>query len=878
MAEQKNGVQFSPCRNKHKKHRIKSWLAAAAAVLLVVAALVIAGIQYSKFVTQTIYEESTAHLVEVLHQSNKMLNETVNKNMTYLHIWSSSLQHLSDEREIRKFIETARQETGFTEFYFLSPEGNYMTVSGETGYLGLQGDLEENISQGNDIVMSAVLPGKPQMLVFACPEIRGSYQGFAYNAIAVAYNNEAIVQVLDISAFQGSAICYVVHSDGRIVINGKADPEYTIYNLFAVLQEYFDLTQAETRALARDFEQGNSGSTRVTLDGVNYYLTYVSVNVQDWMLVSLVPADIVNAGMNTLQSRTVLIVTAFALCLAVLAILLILQKSRVKLRRKNTELLYREELFAKLSLNVDDVFMMVDAKTARVDYVSPNIERLLGIPGQKVRQDIEVLKNLHQKDAPDREIDFLAGLISGQQREWNFDFIHQQTGEHRWFHNIAMGSEVEGRRKYILVMSDRTADKKVNQALSKAVHAAETANRAKSTFLSNMSHDIRTPMNAIIGFTTLAVSNVDNKEKVRDYLGKILASSNHLLSLINDVLDMSRIESGKIHLDETEVNLSDVLHDLKTIVSGQIHAKQLELYMDAMDVTDEDVYCDKTRLNQVLLNLLSNAIKFTPAGGTVSVRLKQLTSKKRGCGQYEIRVKDNGIGMSPEFVKKIFEPFERERTSTVSKTQGTGLGMAITKNIVDLMGGSINVESTTGKGTRFEVVLEFPVDAEADTVPEAQVLPEEEEETSPLSGMKFLCAEDNAINAEILEMLLEANGASCTICSNGQEIVDAFASVKPGEYDMILMDVQMPVMDGLEATRRIRSGENPLGRIIPILAMTANAFLEDMQKSREAGMDEHLSKPVDIAALERTVKRFRVIPPKINSGQARFRRGSTQTM
>ena len=462
MAEQKNGVQFSPRRNKHKKHRIKSWLAAAAAVLLVVAALVIAGIQYSKFVTQTIYEESTAHLVEVLHQSNKMLNETVNKNMTYLHIWSGSLQHLSDEREIRKFIETARQETGFTEFYFLSPEGNYMTVSGETGYLGLQGNLEENISQGNDIVMSAVLPGKPQMLVFACPEIRGSYQGFAYNAIAVAYNNEAIVQVLDISAFQGSAICYVVHSDGRIVINGKANPEYAIYNLFAVLQEYFDLTQAETRALARDFEQGNSGSTRVTLDGVNYYLTYVSVNVQDWMLVSLVPADIVNAGMNTLQSRTVLIVTAFALCLAVLAILLILQKSRVKLRRKNTELLYREELFAKLSLNVDDVFMMVDAKTARVDYVSPNIERLLGIPGQKVRQDIEVLKNLHQKDAPDREIDFLAGLISGQQREWNFDFIHQQTGEHRWFHNIAMGSEVEGRRKYILVMSDRTADKKVN--------------------------------------------------------------------------------------------------------------------------------------------------------------------------------------------------------------------------------------------------------------------------------------------------------------------------------------------------------------------------------------------------------------------------------
>ena len=445
MAEQKKDARFGPRMSERKKHRMKSRLAAAAAVLLVVAALVIAGIQYSKFVTQTIYEESTAHLVEVLHQSNKMLNETVNKNMTYLHMWSGSLQRFSDEREIREFMEAAQQETGFTEFYFLSAEGNYMTVTGETGYLGLQGNLEENISQGNDIVMSAVLPGKPQMLVFACPEIRGSYQGFAYDAIAVAYNNEAIVKVLDISAFQGSAIRYVVHSDGRIVINGKADPEYTIYNLFAVLQEYSDLTQAQIRALARDFEQGNSSSTRVTLDGVNYYLTYVSVNVQDWMLVSLVPADIVNAGMNTLQSRTVLIVTVFVVCLALLAILLILQKSHVKLRRKNTELLYREELFAKLSLNVDDVFMMLDAKSARVDYVSPNIERLLGLPEQAVRQDIEVLKNLHPKDAPDRDKDFLAGLISGQQREWNFDFIHQQTGEHRWFHNIAMGSDVEGK-------------------------------------------------------------------------------------------------------------------------------------------------------------------------------------------------------------------------------------------------------------------------------------------------------------------------------------------------------------------------------------------------------------------------------------------------
>mgnify|MGYP000996280231 CR=1 FL=1 len=349
-----------------------------------------------------------------------------------------------------------------------------------------------------------------------------------------------------------------------------------------------------------------------------------------------------------------------------------------------------------------------------------------------------------------------------------------------------------------------------------------------------------------------------------------------LLGIINDILDMSRIESGKTTLNVEKMNLPQQVSQLDSIIRQQAGQRRQTFTVNT-HLQHENVLADPNRLNQVLMNILSNAVKYTPKGGHIRLEVEELPRNEH-FARYRFVVQDDGIGMSEEFQKTLFDPFTREEKSGTNKVQGTGLGMAITKSIVDLMGGTIHVESTTGKGTRFEVVLEFPIDAEADTVQEAQVLPEEEETASPLSGMKFLCAEDNAINAEILEMLLEANGASCTICSNGQEIVDAFASVKPGEYDMILMDVQMPVMDGLEATRRIRSGENPLGRIIPILAMTANAFLEDMQKSREAGMDEHLSKPVDIAALEQTVKRFRVIPPKINSGQARFRRGSTQTM
>ena len=394
---------------------------------------------------------------------------------------------------------------------------------------------------------------------------------------------------------------------------------------------------------------------------------------------------------------------------------------------------------------------------------------------------------------------------------------------------------------------------------AEALQSAERASKAKTDFLSNMSHDIRTPMNAIIGITTLMKNELHQPEKLAEHLGKLETSGQLLLGIINNILDMSRIESGKTTLNVEKMNLPQQVSQLDSIIRQQAGQRHQTFTVNT-HLQHENVLADPNRLNQVLMNILSNAVKYTPKGGHIRLEVEELPRNEH-FARYRFVVQDDGIGMSEEFQKTLFDPFTREEKSGTNKVQGTGLGMAITKSIVDLMGGTIHVESTTGKGTRFEVVLEFPIDAEADTVQEAQVLPEEEETASPLSGMKFLCAEDNAINAEILEMLLESKGAHCKIYPNGQEIVDAFASVKPGEYDMILMDVQMPVMDGLEATRRIRNGENPLGRIIPILAMTANAFLEDMQKSKEAGMDVHLSKPVDIAALEQTVKRFRVTPP-----------------
>ena len=956
------------------------WRSTAAALLVLFALIGGSCARYVLFVSQTVYQESTSHLSELVHQSDDMLNQLFSRNRMILHLWGGLLEIASSEEQIRSGMDKMQKEIDCAALYFLASDGSCMTQDGEKSSLGSQTGLGTHLSGGEDVVVNAALPGKPQMLVFVCPEAKGTYRGFTYDAIAVAYYNDTVLSAIDSSAFDGAAHSYVIYSDGRVVLDSNADSDDPVYNLLAELRGNSDLSEKKFDALSDDFAQGRNGSMMLTLRGTRYYLVYENMGIQDWIMLGLVPVSVVNAGMDTLWRRTVEIVVVIACLLMVLLIALIVHRSRDALRRRDTEILYRDELFTRLSRNVDDVFLMMDAETSRVDYVSPNIERLLGVPLEQVQQDIRALRALHPKDSPDHDKNFFAGIQCGEQSEWNADYAHQQTGERRWFHIVAMGSEVAGRTKYILVMSDRTADRKINQALSEAVAAAEAASRAKSTFLSNMSHDIRTPMNAIIGFTTLAVSNIDNQKRVKDYLTKTLSSSRHLLALINDILDMSRIESGKLQLEETEVNLPEMLHDIKTIVSGQIHAKQLELYMDALDVTDEDVYCDRTRMGQILLNLLSNAIKFTPAGGTVSVRVRQFAGTVRDCAQYEFRVRDNGIGMSPEFAQKIFEPFERERTSTVSRIQGTGLGMAITRNIVEMMGGTIKVQTEKNRGTEFIICLPLrmqtgtrreekiaelaglkalvvdddfntcdsvaklltrvgmraewtlsgreavlrarqsielgdpcrayiidwrlpdmngievtrqirslnddtpiiiltaydwsDIEGEAKaagvtafcskpmflsdlrdtlltaighTQTEAQdILPGK---NADFRGRHILLVEDNELNREIAVAILHEYGFLVDTAENGAVAVEKICTSDPGRYDLVLMDVQMPVMDGCTATQRIRALEDPVRAAVPIVAMTANVFEEERKRAFDCGMNGFLSKPIVIEEL-----------------------------
>ena len=398
--------------------------------------------------------------------------------------------------------------------------------------------------------------------------------------------------------------------------------------------------------------------------------------------------------------------------------------------------------------------------------------------------------------------------------------------------------------------------KKAKNVATEALQTAENANKAKTDFLSNMSHDIRTPMNAIIGITSLIRHDAGNKAKVIEYADKIDISSQHLLGIINDVLDMSKIEAGKTVFKYSDFSILDLVQELDTIFHTQIYEKQQTLTIIKENIQHEWVNGDQVHLMQIFSNLLSNAVKYTQEGGEIQFFVEECETKSSVYAKYRFLVSDNGMGMSADFKDTIFDAFTRAESSLTNKIQGTGLGMAITKNLVEAMGGTIDVESELGQGSCFEVLLDLKI-AEDRTVALAAQEETDEQDGNILQGMRFLCAEDNELNAEILTELLKIEGAECTICENGEEILKAFEQSAPGDYDMILMDVQMPVMNGYEATKAIRRSSHKLAKTIPIIAMTANAFSEDIQHSLAAGMDAHISKPVEMKVLKKTIRNIK---------------------
>ncbi len=950
---------------------------------------ILIGIVYFGFISQRIYEDSTAHLEEIYGQVNRSFGSFVRRNWGLLESWGDSfgLDGGVSAGGISDFIAREQESWGFSEFYFLSREEASMTLGGVKGRMELEGCWDRLLEQREPVMVGETLPDGQEVTVFAVSVPSGEYRGFRYDAVAVSYTNEDLASSLNVDAFSGKAKCFVVHSDGRVLLStqtgGSVFENYLVY-----LRGASDLDEESLAQIQSDWLNGRSGLTQCNIGGVSHCVLYQPVGYQEYVLLSVVPQSVVSAGFLSVQNATMSVLIVIFLLVGGMVVFPIVLRSRSQSRRNRTELQYRELMFDVLSNSVDDIFIMLDTVQHHVDYISPNLERLLGIPVEEARADIRVM----EKCAVDYNVviprEVLAAIPLRGSRYWECEYMHQNTGERRWYRMTVYHMEIQGVEKYIVVLSDRTREQQMNQKLQEALDAAQSANEAKSNFLSNMSHDIRTPMNAIVGFSVLLEKDADQADKVREYARKITASSHHLLSLINDVLDMSKIESGKTSLNVDRFSLPQLLEELNIILMPQAKAKRQKFIIQVQGAPPEQIVGDKLRLNQILINLLSNAIKYTPNGGRIAFLVSVLP--QTAAQQYvKLRfvVKDNGIGMGEEFQKSIFQPFSREISSVTNKVQGTGLGMAITKNLVDLMGGIIQVESKSGQGSTFTVELSFllPEQEEADqwfrqkvnrilvaddeeeicrniqemmrdtgvdvsyvtegaAAVEAAVeahrrgedfhvilldwkMPgmngvetarrireqvgekvpilvltsydwseietearraginafmakpffvssfwqtiapfyldyaglsasEEEEPERVMEGRRFLVVEDNELNAEILTEMLKLEGAQYEVAVNGLEAVERFQGSEPGRYDMILMDVQMPVMNGYEATRQIRACGHPEAETIPIVAMTANTFAEDVRDAMASGMDGHLAKPIDMAAVRKLVGRL----------------------
>ena len=821
-------------------------------------------------------------------------------------------------------------------------------------------------------MMDKTMSTGQEVIVFAVPVRHGTYKDFAFDAIGVCYNNADLASSLNVDAFSGNARCFVIHDDGRILLStqtgGNVFGNYLMY-----LKAASDLGEDKLDNIKSQWEKGSSDILRCKIGDVDYCILYQPVGYQDYILLSAVPLNAVSAGFLSVQKTTANVMTVLSLLIGAAVIALLLMRGHKLSHINRMELQYREKMFDLLSNSVDDIFIMLNSEDHSVDYISPNIERLIGIPLQEARENIRVLINA----SADKDIiipkDVLEDIPVQGNRYWEYEYVHQTTGERRWYRMTVYHMSLQGVKKYIIVLSDRTMDRQMTQKLREALTAARSANEAKSNFLSNMSHDIRTPMNAIVGFSVLLEKDADRPDKVREYTRKITASSHHLLSLINDVLDMSKIESGKTSLNLEVFSLPELMEELSIILMPQAKAKGQELRMLVQGTPPEQLTGDKLRLNQILINLLSNAVKYTPEGGNIDFTVKEISRKKDQYTKLRFTVKDNGIGMSEEFLKQVFVPFSREINSVTNKVQGTGLGMAITKNLVDLMGGIIEAESKPEQGTTFTVELTFSLPEQENTelwyrkkvkrilaaddeeeicmdicelmkdtgvevecasdgrtavdmavdahsrgndfdvilldwkmpglngVQTAELLRRELGEKVPIlvltsydwsdiedearqaginafmpkpffasvfwqtikplfmdytesnrktegviKGLRFLVAEDNELNAEILTEMLAMEGADCELAVNGKEAVDMFEDSEPGYYDIILMDVQMPVMNGYDATRKIRSSSHPEAETIPIAAMTANTFAQDVRNAFDSGMNGHLAKPIDM--------------------------------
>lgn len=947
----------------------------------IVVLLLASGVLYYRFVSEQIYKESRSHLLEIYSKACASFSIFMTRNWNILKDWGNYTQKSADyseEEVIRNFISQSQNNWKFTDFYFLNTDREYITVSGEQGYITkFSGDYEGIADEQK--VFTALLSNGEKQVFFTVPVDNGTYLGFSYASVCISYSYSDVKRIIDISSFSDEAESYVVYSDGKVMFSAGNEEAGNIID-YLCSDETFD--EASGEELEQAISGKESGMMQCEIDGQKNYIVYLPLSAAEGMVLGIIPKKVVNYNMNQVQGSTFVLMSGLIAVIILEGAFYIKRKNKKALREMVLENEYRNKLFDMIIEPTDDVYIIFNIDY-EVKYVSPNIKRIIGIDREVVYGDIHNLMMSVLDNRVTLTDDRLMSIEKGESWHTNRYMFNQKTGEQKWYYETIHHISNDNSDYYMLILSDRTKEKRVAEQLQSALDSARGANAAKGLFLANMSHDIRTPINAIVGCADLLEKDADDEEKVKRYAKRITSSSCLLLGLINDILDLTKIESGKTSINIAPFNLAGLLEEILSMVSPQAKAKEQDFQIIASRIQKEQLLGDKVRLSQILLNILSNAVKYTPYGGKITL---SITSRKHVNGKYQkirFEISDNGIGMTEEFLKVIFNPFERADNNGVSEIQGTGLGMAITKSLVEVMGGDISVKSQPGKGSTFTVDLDFQtqnidgkkdfwekhgisrillVDDEEDIslniknimndtgvdvsyttdgetavklVKQATLNKEpyslvildwkmpgidgietahkirvetgaksplliltafewdeiekearqagvdgfmqkpffisvlqnliekldnsnngnEQENMKKLSirGMHFLAIEDYELNYEILKERLELEGATCEPAANGKIGVDTFENSEPGHFDAILMDVQMPVMNGYDATRAIRAGKHQLAKSIPIVAMTANAFDEDVKKALEAGMNAHIAKPIDMNLLKKVI-------------------------
>ena len=791
---------------------------------IVTSFFVLSIIQYSRQLNKNIFAIASNNLESTYDAIEDLFSRYIKDKGNDLRTIDTYLQQEENEESIQQFLYNITQKESIDNFFFVNDSKYYdvdcncFDIETKTSLYLLDDGFRYD---GNNFYF----------LIDVEPKI---YKDISYNRIAVIQNKDQFLSKLAIKAYKKECNSALIIEDGRILSTFE-DDFWGVENVY-MLFDKFEMDLADS--FKNDLKNVKSKTYELRYKDTFYYLHYKRTPIDGVYVIGLIPTSTMNLDIEGIRNVTAYSLSLFFGIVFFLILIFAFVYYRRKMGAKNKEIELRRILFDTISENLDDIFILLDKKCNPI-YVSPNSFRLLGVAPSEIKNNINAMYDRDESNI--RPLIYDASTLEiGKSRSVTRKLKNKLTGEIYWCLDSLYHLKKNNTEVYICILSDRSKEKQSYDHVEQALDLAIQANNAKTSFLANMSHDLRTPMNAILGFSNLLIEEKDQK-RIEEYAIKINNSSKLLLELINDILDMSKIEAGKQTLNLSNVEIAALIRNVEIIIKPLAIKKNIkfEVYMDS--IIHPFIKADKLKLVQVLTNILSNSIKYTQEFGKVEFRIKENSPVSSHIGKYEFTIKDNGIGMSKEFIDDIFVPFARENNK-VKNIQGTGLGMPIAKNIVDLLGGTINVDSEEGKGSIFTIHLDFEFSKE-ESIKDVHSKKREYD----LSGKRILVVEDNEVNILLIKEILKKSKAQFDIATNGEEAVRmASNDVK---YDCILMDVVMPIMNGYEVTRRIRASSNQYLKDIPIVAMTANAFLSDIENARKAGMNCHISKPIDFNRL-----------------------------